>query len=63
MNLSDDDKQLLQELCVTHDIDFAKVIKLLQTVREYEFKDRRTGIYDALKEIIKNDNMNKGVTN
>jgi len=29
-----------------------KVVKLLDTVREYEFKERRTGVYDALREIL-----------
>lgn len=53
MNLSIEDKQLLQELCEQHEVSFEKVLKLLETVREYEFKDRRTGIYDALREILK----------
>jgi hypothetical protein len=30
------------------------VLKLLDAVREYEFKDRRNGVYDALREILKN---------
>ncbi len=30
-----------------------KVLKLLETVREYEFKERRHGVYDALREILK----------
>jgi Arc/MetJ family transcription regulator len=29
------------------------VLKLLETVREYELKDRRTGVYDALRDILK----------
>jgi hypothetical protein len=29
------------------------VLKLLDTVREYEFKERRTGVYDVLREILK----------
>ncbi len=53
MNLSSEDKQLLQDLCRQNEVSFDKVIKLLETVREYEFKDRRSGIYDALKEIVK----------
>ena len=53
MNLSVEDKQLLKELCEQHGIGQEKVLKLLQTVREYEFKDRRTGVYDALREILK----------
>jgi len=52
MNLSDQDKLLLEELCVQHDVNIEKVLKLLTTVREYEFKDRRTGIYNALRNII-----------
>ena len=53
MNLSREDKRLLEELCKQHGVDQLKVLKLLETVREYEFKDRRTGVYDALREILK----------
>ena len=49
------DKELLQELCTQYDIKYDKVEKLLETIKEYQFKDRRTGVYDALKEIIKSD--------
>lgn len=53
MNLSPDDNRLLTELCEQHGVSPDKVLKLLETVREYEFKERRTGIYDALREILK----------
>ena len=53
MNLSDEDKQLLDELCRQNSVSRDKVLKLLQTVYEYEFKDRRTGVYEALREILK----------
>ena len=53
MNLSVDDKQLLEELCGQHGVGHQKVLKLLETVYEYEFKERRTGVYDALREILK----------
>ncbi len=53
MNLSGDDKQLLAELCEQNDVSKDMVLKLLQTVYEYEFKDRRTGVYDALREVLK----------
>ena len=53
MKLSGEDKQLLTELCGQNSVSQDKVLKLLQTVYEYEFKDRRTGIYDALREILK----------
>jgi signal recognition particle GTPase len=49
------DNELLKELCIQYDVSFEKVEKLLATVKEYQFKDRRTGVYDALKEIIKSD--------
>jgi len=38
MNLSDEDKQLLDELCGQNGVNRDKVLKLLQTVYEYEFK-------------------------
>ncbi|WP_187143394.1 DNA modification system-associated small protein [Terriglobus albidus] len=53
MNLSTEDTALLEELCHQHGISSDKVLKLLEAVREYEFKDRRTGVYDALREILK----------
>ena len=53
MNLSTEDTQLLEELCQQHGVSAEKVLKLLDAVREYEFKDRRTGVYDALREILK----------
>jgi len=55
MTLTEEDKKLLTELCEQHDITLEKMLQLLNTVREYEFKDRRTGIYDALRDIIKSD--------
>jgi hypothetical protein len=53
MNLSPDDSKLLAELCEQHGVSQETVLKLLDAVREYEFKDRRTGVYDALREILK----------
>jgi hypothetical protein len=53
MNLTIEDKRLLEELCEQQGVSNAKVLKLLETVQEYEFKDRRTGVYDALREILK----------
>jgi hypothetical protein len=53
MNLSPNDSRLLAELCEQHGVSQEKVLKLLDAVREYEFKDRRTGVYDALREILK----------
>ena len=53
MNLSTEDKRLLEDLCRQHSVSAEKVLKLLDTVRDYEFKERRTGVYDALREILK----------
>jgi hypothetical protein len=52
MNLTDEDKKLLGELCAESHVSYDKVFKLLQTVQEYEFRERRTGVYDALREIL-----------
>lgn len=53
MKLTPEDKRLLEELCRQHGVSAEKVSKLLDTVRDYEFKERRTGIYDALRDILK----------
>jgi hypothetical protein len=53
MTLADEDQRLLRELCEQHGVSTEKVLKLLETVRDYELKDRRTGVYDALRDILK----------
>ena len=42
-------------MCTQYNVSFEKMEKLLATIKEYQFKDRRTGVYEALKEIIKSD--------
>ncbi len=44
MNLSTEDKQLLEDLCRQQGVSKEKVHKLLETVYEYEFKDRREAL-------------------
>ena len=53
MKLSEEDGRLLDELCRQNSVNLIKVRKLLETVYDYEFKERRTGAYDALREILK----------
>lgn len=53
MKLSADDQQLLDDLCRQNNVSRDKVSKLIETVYDYEFKERRTGVYDALREILK----------
>jgi len=53
MKLSEEDQRLLDELCRQNNVSLAKVRKLLEMVYDYEFKERRTGVYDALREILK----------
>lgn len=53
MKLSEEDRQLLDELCRQSNVSLDKVRKLLDTVYDFEFKERRTGVYDALREILR----------
>jgi len=53
MKLSEEDQLLLDELCRQNNVNIGKVRKLLETVYEYEFKERRTGVYDTLRDILK----------
>jgi len=55
MKLSVEDERLLEELCQQHGVNPQKVLKLLEIEHEHEFKDRRAGIYDALREVLKAD--------
>jgi len=60
MNLSDEDHGLLEELCRQNGVSHQKALKLLQTVYDYEFKERRTGVYDALREILRSKPSTQG---
>ena len=53
MNIATEDQRLLEDLCEQQGVSAEKVLKLLEVVKEYEFKNTRTGIYDALREILK----------
>ena len=53
MKISQEDQRLLDELCRQNNVSRTKVRKLLETVYDYEFKERRTGVYGALREILK----------
>ncbi|MCB5279575.1 MAG: DNA modification system-associated small protein [Acholeplasmataceae bacterium] len=53
MRINNDDLNTLQELCHEYGVDIDKLLKLLSTVQDYELKDKRFGIFDALEEIIK----------
>jgi hypothetical protein len=55
MEKKQEDNELLKEMCIQYNVSFEKMEKLLATIKEYQFKDRRTGVYEALKEIIKSD--------
>lgn len=59
MKMSIEDSRLLEELCEQHGVCTDKVRKLLEAIREYEFKDRRTGVYDALREILRSTSRQK----
>ena len=60
MNLAIEDKRLLEELCEQQGVSQEKVLKLLEAIREYEFKDRRTGVYDVLREILRGKACSSG---
>lgn len=59
MKLSLEDKRLLEDLCRQHGVSHDKVLQLLAVEQDFEFKDRRTGIYDALREILKTNSQDE----
>lgn len=52
MKFKEEDLTLLKKLCRDYDVSYDKVLKLITTIKEYEFKDVRTGVYDALRQIL-----------
>lgn len=55
MESNNTDNALLQQLCAQYDVKLEKVNQLLEIIKDYQFRDRRNGVYEALKEIIKSD--------
>jgi hypothetical protein len=55
MNLSNEDRKLLRDMCQEHNVSFDKIIKLIDVNRQFQFKERRSGIYEAIYEIITSD--------
>ena len=53
MRINNDDQNILQNLCREYGVEIKKILKLLSTVQEYALKDKRSGVYDTLEEIIK----------
>jgi len=53
MRINNDDQNILQNLCREYGVEINKILKLLSTVQKYELKDKRSGVYDTLEEIIK----------
>jgi hypothetical protein len=52
INLTTEDQRLLEELCEQHGVSAEKVLKMLNAVFDSQFKDRRTGVFDTLREIL-----------
>jgi hypothetical protein len=53
VQLSIEDQRLLEDLCRQNGVSYKKVQELLAIEQSFEFKERRTGIYEALKEVLK----------
>jgi uncharacterized protein YjgD (DUF1641 family) len=52
MRNTEEDIELLKELCKDYGVSFDKVVELLNIVKDYELLNRRIGVYEALKVII-----------
>jgi hypothetical protein len=58
VELSIEDQRLLEDLCRQNGISYKKVQELLAVEQGFEFKERRTGIYEGLKEVLKTKSEN-----
>lgn len=45
MNIAIEDQRLLEDLCQKQGVSAEKVLKLLEVIKEYEFK--RNGVYET----------------
>lgn len=52
MELSCEDKRMLEEICLQQGINPELVLTLLEIESEFEFREKRTGIYNALREVL-----------
>ncbi len=53
MNLLQEDRHSLENICNKYGVDVKKVIKLLEIENKYAFKERRIGIENEIIEVLK----------
>lgn len=53
MNIPENDLETLKELCEQLDVNYEKVLQLLKIEKDYDLRDKRVGIFDALKDVLK----------
>lgn len=54
----DRDKKILQELCNNYEVELSTVEELLLIEKQNRFRERRRGIYDSLRDCIR-DSLSK----
>lgn len=63
MKLSETDYKLLKQLCDDNNVSCDKVIKLLDIVYQNEFKNRRFGVQEELKNILRAEEREASIAN
>ena len=53
MNLTPEDERLLEDACGKHGVSPRKIVEMLRTIRDFELKERRRGMFDKLEEILR----------
>ncbi len=55
------DKEILEELCKKYEVEVSTVEELLKIEKQNRFRERRHGIYDSLRDCIR-DSLSKDET-
>lgn len=53
MQMSEEEKEILSKLCDEYNVSFEKAKKLIEIEKKFEPMERRIGIYDDLKQVIR----------
>lgn len=53
------EREILKRLCKDEGVKFSLIERLIQVEREHQLKSSRYGIYDNLKEILKEFSQNE----
>ena len=53
--LAENDQKILSDICQKSNVSVEEILQMLRIEKDYQFKERRYGIYEKLEKVLKDD--------